>query len=226
MRFHRHQRRVAVVGPARAGKTVLLTSLINHLKHHHPDHQFCLGRNGQNPELSFDCELAVGDGFARFPYEDHRHQLHGNRWWPVKTKGVSRFHFRYYRSDWHLSYGELDLIDFPGDRVVDLMMAGRGFGDWSGRILEALGQGSYADLARPYLQLFESDTIPPAGTILQTYRQMLVELLANYALRFNDRVTMQGTLTYKAIDRGETHAGLAVPARPRLQPADGRDPQI
>jgi len=225
VRFLRHQRRVAILGPARAGKTVLLTSLINHLKHHHPDHQFVLGRNGRTPELSFDRELDPTHAFARFPYEDYRHQLQAGRWWPVKTRAVTRFRFQYYRSDWPFSYGELDLLDFPGDRVVDLMMSDRSFGDWSQRMLETFQQGSYSELTKPYTVLFEGQARPSAEAILSTYRQTLVQLLVNYQPLVSPSafvVAPDGSYLGDAPERWAEHGIAGLDTQRQFAPLPGR----
>ena len=78
--------RVGVVGLYSAGKTVLLTSLINHLQDHDPD-RFPLG----TPETRLRKFVThkPDDGWDAFNYAGSRDALvHGGRW-PAKTRDRS-----------------------------------------------------------------------------------------------------------------------------------------
>src|SRR5207248_623069 len=70
--------RVGVVGLYNAGKTVLLTSLINHLQDHDPD-RFPLG--GPTTRLRKFTVLPPDHGWEPFNYAGSRDALvHGGRW--------------------------------------------------------------------------------------------------------------------------------------------------
>src|SRR5688500_14769992 len=74
--------RVGVVGLYNSGKTVLLTSLINHLQDNDPD-RFALG--GRDTRLRKFATLPPDDGWEAFNYAGSRDALvHGGRW-PAKT---------------------------------------------------------------------------------------------------------------------------------------------
>src|SRR3954471_7205374 len=79
--------RVGVVGLYNAGKTVLLTSLVNHLEHHDPD-RFRLG-TGDATVRKF--ELGRPDpGWAHFNYAGFRDALVHHGKWPEKTRDRSQ----------------------------------------------------------------------------------------------------------------------------------------
>jgi predicted YcjX-like family ATPase len=74
--------RVGVVGLYNSGKTVLLTSLINHIQDHDPD-RFPL-RNAQTRTRKFTV-LQPDAEWAAFNYTGHRDALVNRGKWPAKT---------------------------------------------------------------------------------------------------------------------------------------------
>src|SRR5262245_30145529 len=79
--------RVGVVGLYSAGKTVLLTSLINHLQDHDPD-RFPLGAPGTR--LRKFTVHAPDSGWAAFNYTGYRDALVNAGRWPSKTTDRSQ----------------------------------------------------------------------------------------------------------------------------------------
>src|SRR5690554_7876476 len=77
-KFRLRRQRVGVVGLYRSGKTVFLTSLINHLQNHNP-HHFRLGRG--DVKLTYSGNLKPSR-FAEFPYLQYRNQLVNAKEWP------------------------------------------------------------------------------------------------------------------------------------------------
>ncbi len=170
----RHQR-IGVIGLYRSGKTVFLTSLINHLKHHCAS-RFVIGRKEQ---VVFAEELTPS-GFEPFPYSAHRNRLVAGEDWPEKTRGVYEYICRYYRSGWHFTRAELSLLDFPGERMADLTMANASFEQWSDLMLAVFSEhAEYREPAADYLALMASGTVTESG-LLAGYRRFLAKCFAEY----------------------------------------------
>jgi len=171
-KFRLRRQRVGVVGLYRSGKTVFLTSLINHLQNHNP-HHFRLGRG--DVKLTYSGNLKPSR-FAEFPYLQYRNQLVNAKEWPVKTREVSEYCCRYYRSDWRVSRGELSIVDFPGERLADLMMAKASYDEWSDIILAIFrNHQEYSSLAGSYLDIIDGGELSEAA-VIDAYRQLLLTL--------------------------------------------------
>jgi predicted YcjX-like family ATPase len=166
--------RVGVVGLYNAGKTVFLTSLINHLQDHDPD-RFRLG-DGQGQVRKFRPEPCDA-GWAGFDAARYRDALvHAGRW-PEKTRDRFQYVCRFERSDWTFSDTLLKLYDLPGERLADAGMLGRDFGAWSDAILSRLQSDSaYRGLCQPFL-----DAVAKADAteedVLRAYRLALAGLI-------------------------------------------------
>ena len=133
--------RVGVVGLYNSGKTVLLTSLINHLQDNDPD-RFGLG--GHDTRLRKFTTLPQDGGWDAFNYAGCRDALvHGGRW-PGKTRDRSQFVCQFERSDWRFSDCLLKLYDLPGERIADAAMLGRDFAGWSRRNCTSSGSSCSA----------------------------------------------------------------------------------
>ncbi|MCR9291871.1 MAG: YcjX family protein [bacterium] len=166
---------IAVVGLYRSGKTVFITSLINHLMHHRPD-ELKLGDG--SIKITFDEELPPQNGFSRFPYEEFRYENNGN--WPKKTKATFQYRCSFFRSDWGWSKGELSLVDIPGERLSDIAIAKLSYGQWSDRLLQKVFQdGHYRDAAQSYQQL-ASDQSATEQSVVASYRELLAELYRSF----------------------------------------------
>jgi hypothetical protein len=160
--------RVAVTGLRRSGKTVLITSLVHHLL------------DGQG--LPFLAAVHDGrylgarpDGLDRddaFPYDRFHAALAGERpRWPRATDRLSRLDLRLaWRTDGlvlsrlspvqHLT---VEIIDYPGEWLLDLPLLGQGFDQFSRAALELAAAEPRAPLARAWRRrLAEIDLDAPA----------------------------------------------------------------
>lgn len=166
-----------------SGKTVLLTSLIDHLKKHDPARFPLDGRHTGLVEIE---TLPPATGAERFDYGAHRSRL-GNRQWPVKTCTCSEYRALYVRGDRHYTKIDLSLLDIPGERLADLGIAHhRRFEDWSDAILDALRVApEFTAAAAPFFTCLDEIAAQPGTAVepaqlLHTYRLTLARLIEAY----------------------------------------------
>jgi predicted YcjX-like family ATPase len=169
--------RVGVVGLYNSGKTVLLTSLINHLQDHDPD-RFPLG--GPATHLRRFAVKAPDPGWAAFNYAGHRDALVNYGRWPAKTTDRSQYACQFERSDWRFSDCLLKLYDLPGERIADAGMLGRDFTGWSERMLNLfVNDTTYRTCSAPFLAALKTPGAT-AAELLAGYRLALANLILSY----------------------------------------------
>ena len=168
-------RHVGVVGLTNAGKTVLLTSLINHLTDHEPD-RFRLGHPPATVR-KFRPEPAT-PGWEPFAYHANRDALVERGRWPAKTRDRSEYACRFDRSDWRFNSCVLRLFDFPAERFADAAMMARTYAEWSDHwfaapSLSRAGSHSYEG----YLAALDSPSATPES-LLAAYRLALAATIS------------------------------------------------
>ena len=139
--------RLGVTGLSRAGKTVFFTALVHGLS-----------RGGRFPVFE---SLATGriararlapqpdDAVPRFTYEDHvRTRIEGRRW-PNSTVDISelRLVIDYQRHNGADRKLTLDIVDYPGEWLLDLPLLNKSYEQWSAESLALARQGPRARLA-------------------------------------------------------------------------------
>ena len=176
-KIFRSKHKVAVIGIYRSGKTAFITSFINHVMHHDRE-KLKIGDPKGSVKIVFDKEILVKNGFTRFPYEKFRIESNGK--WPTKTKDVYQYSCSFFRSDWSMTKGQLDIFDFPGERLADIPMVKYSYAEWSDWLFNKVFQDrQYRDLAQAFLAECDRDVLDENGLTL-VYRQFLAELYKSY----------------------------------------------
>jgi predicted YcjX-like family ATPase len=167
--------RLAVTGLTRAGKTVFLTSLVANL--------LAAGKGARTlPAL----EAAAGGrlrGARIVPATTQatpRFDAQGNLAalaadpprWPARTDDLATLEIAL-ELDPRSLFGQarallagprrvtLELLDYPGEWLLDLPMLGQGYGEWSRATLARLRRGARAEAARDFLAFV--DALPPGA---------------------------------------------------------------
>jgi predicted YcjX-like family ATPase len=126
-----------VTGCSRAGKTVFLTSLINHLKYHNPA---AFKLSPQTPRLvKVDDRPPKNQVWDTFPYDEYRACIACKHTWPEKTRDCSQYTLSFCRDDAFVTRHKLTLYDLPGERFADSAMTYMDFAQWSYNQLSFLG---------------------------------------------------------------------------------------
>ena len=150
---------IAVTGLQRSGKTVFITAFAQALR-----------TAAQAPMAAFpffpwrehvrSVELLAIPGVPRFPSEERLDQLLAEPpAWPAPTTGLSGLRVRIRHGDVGLlrsvvsseATTDLDLIDYPGEWLLDLPMLTQSFRDWSLQMEELANSAGRHDLAAPWL---------------------------------------------------------------------------
>ncbi|MFU1478689.1 YcjX family protein [Roseovarius sp. C7] len=136
--------RLGVTGLSRAGKTVFITSLVANL----------LDR-GRMPGLLAASEGRISAAFLqpqpddtvpRFDYESHLAALTGPApQWPSGTRAISELRLSLRVRPTGLLAGltgprtvHLDIVDYPGEWLLDLALLDKSYGEWSESVLAGL----------------------------------------------------------------------------------------
>lgn len=164
--------RLAVTGLSRSGKTAFITSLVHQLLSLHSGARLPLFSAAREERLTGVKRVPQLDlGTSRFTYDEGLAQLYGQPpAWPTPTRGVSevrlalRFRsrgslLRHFRETSTLY---LDIVDYPGEWLLDLPMLEQDYLCWS-RQMTGLLQGERAAWAAEWRTLCDGlDPLAPA----------------------------------------------------------------
>jgi len=164
--------RLAVTGLSRSGKTAFITSLVNQLLTVHSGARLPLFSVVRDERLLGVKRVPQRDmGTARFTYDEGLAQLYSTPpAWPTPTRGVSemRLALRYRPNASLLRHLKetatlyLEIVDYPGEWLLDLPMLAQDYLAWS-RQMNGLLQGDRAEWATPWRTLCQQlDPLAPA----------------------------------------------------------------
>jgi len=133
--------RLGVTGLSRAGKTVFITSLVANLMNRGRMVQLVPAADGRIHTAFLQPQ--PNDTVARFEYEDHLAALTGpTPRWPEGTRAVSELRLSFRVQPTGLLGGmrgprtvHLDIVDYPGEWLLDLALLDLSYADWSAQVL-------------------------------------------------------------------------------------------
>ena len=136
--------RLGVTGLSRAGKTVFITALIHGLTRggRFPVFEpFATGRIARAR-----LEPQPDDAVPRFDYENHVRALIEERRWPNSTVDISelRLVIDYQRQNGADRTLTLDIVDYPGEWLLDLPLLNKSYEQWSAESLALSREGPRA----------------------------------------------------------------------------------
>ena len=157
--------RLGVTGLSRAGKTIFITALVHNLLTGGrlpgfaplADGRFIGARLAESPDASI----------PRFAYEQHLEALTGKTpHWPESTRRISQLRrvLKFQSQHWWAGWAgpstlNLDIVDYPGEWLLDLPLLSLSFAEWSAQALARAAEATAPAEARAYLDLLAS--IPP-----------------------------------------------------------------
>ncbi|HEX2843228.1 YcjX family protein [Hyphomicrobium sp.] len=160
--------RLGVTGLARSGKTVFITALIRNITQGGRLPFFTPYAEGRL--ISADLEPQPDDDIPRFDYERHVQALAGDPpEWPESTRRVSEVRVALSFTSEHplrqllgVRRLNLDIVDYPGEWILDLAMLGESYASWSREALDQARRPSRNGTAAHWLQ-FISELDPFAA---------------------------------------------------------------
>lgn len=172
--------RVAITGLSGAGKTVFLTSLLNHLLE---------GRglpylDQAGVSYIAEEETPHSGSLPRFPYEQHLEHLRSEApaaRWPESTTEATSIQLKLTLQSTsrrgRVKVIRLELIDYPGERLVDLPLLTHTYESWSDGVVGAAGMQRREELSREWRgltsQLLEGRD-PSLEELVDGYRSYLL----------------------------------------------------
>ena len=203
--------RLGVTGLARAGKTAFLTSLAANLLAHGAGLEVLPSLVGRVTRVSLAASGV--SGLPRFDHGGHLAALAGDPpRWPERTGAVSLLALDlevagrgFAGSVLPTRRLRLELLDYPGEWLLDLPLLAQDFSAWSASVLRRLEAPEAGEAAREFLVFARA--LPPA-------------------VAASDSLAMSGHLLYRAtLERLRDELGLSFLQPGRfLMPAPGPEP--
>jgi uncharacterized protein len=145
--------RLGVTGLARSGKTVFTTAMVHHLMKGTRLHAFRAASEGRLRGAHLLPQ--PDDDVPRFAYEAHLAALTQQRIWPQSTQQISELRlvleFESQKS-WRRGARSLtlDVVDYPGEWLLDLALLQQSYEDWCREVIEASWLKDRVALATPW----------------------------------------------------------------------------
>ncbi len=136
--------RLGVTGLARSGKTVFITSLVANLLDRGRMSGLVAQQEGRINAAYLQPQ--PDDTVPRFDYESHLSDLTGPQpHWPESTRAVSELRLSFKARPAGLLAGlqgprtvHLDIVDYPGEWLLDLALLDKSYADWSQETLSRI----------------------------------------------------------------------------------------
>lgn len=216
--------RLGITGLSRAGKTVFITALVHGLV-----------RNGRFPVFEALSEGRIvrarlapqpDDAVPRFDYEAHVRALIADQVWPESTRHISelRLAIEYQSRSGAMRELMLDMVDYPGEWLLDLPLLAKSFETWSAETLKLSSQEPRTRLAAAWrAHLATLDAAGPAdeNAVIAAARLFTAYLAACR----NERYAMSLLPPGRFLMPGELAGSPALTFAPLDVPGEGIPPE-
>lgn len=175
--------RLGVTGLSRAGKTVFITALVHNLIQGGRLPLFEAYAQGRLVEARLMPQ--PDDDVPRFDYEAHVRDLIDKRVWPRSTRRISELRVvieyesaRTLKRTLGRGRLNLDIVDYPGEWLLDLALMRKTYADWSAEALGLSRGPQRAALASEWHSALEKAN--PAGPADEDAARALAEAFTRY----------------------------------------------
>lgn len=173
--------RLGVTGLSRAGKTVFITALVHNLME--PGRMQRMRAVQQGMIRGAWLQPQPDMTLPRFDYESHLAALTGDApRWPDGTRAISELRLSFRLAPTGLLGGltgprrlHLDIVDYPGEWLLDLGLMGKSYAEWSAEVLARLPARPEA---APFLSALSATT--PEGVFAESTAQDLARAFTAY----------------------------------------------
>ncbi len=217
--------KLGVTGLARSGKTVFISSLIHNLL-----------RGGRLPFLSAHSEGRIkrvylvpqpDDDIPRFSYERHISCIVDERDWPQSTNRISQlrlavefetndFIFRQFGT--YTLY--IDIIDYPGEWLLDLPLLELSYEDWSFQALELAMSSERQGISEDWVKCIKS--LDPHSFQDEGVVEKASELFKSYLIACRSKDHALSTVPPgRFVMPGDMEGSPALTFSPLILPRDG-----
>ncbi|WP_238547622.1 YcjX family protein [Meridianimarinicoccus roseus] len=184
--------RLGVTGLSRAGKTVFITSLIANLIDRGRMPQLVAAAEGRI--LTAFLQPQPDDTVPRFDYEAHHAALTApDPHWPDSTRAVSQLRLSLRLRGSGLLGGmagprtlHLDIVDYPGEWLLDLGLMGKSYDDWAQAALARMDGRPGGEAARAALAAADGRAQLDEGTAQALAQGFTSHLVASREAGFSD----------------------------------------
>lgn len=187
-RFFEPVIRLGVTGLARSGKTVFITSLVANLLNRGRMPGLLAAADGRIEAVYLQPQ--PDDTVPRFDYENHLAALTSpTPTWPASTRSISELRLSLRVRPTGLLSGlsgprtvHLDIVDYPGEWLLDLGLMDKTFAQWSQEVLTRIADraeaADYLSLLRETVATAAHDE-PTAQNLAQAFSAYLTSARAN-----------------------------------------------
>ncbi len=183
--------RLGVTGLSRAGKTVFITALVDALLNGTNLPLFETQARGRIRRVYLEPQ--PDDRIPRFPFEENLAAMKGeNRHWPQGTTRLSQLRLTIeYEPQTLLSRNlhggslHIDIVDYPGEWLLDLPLMDQTYAQWSSATLAASEQEPRKTLSEAWRKA--TSLVPASGSSNELLAVELADKFTAYLLRCRQR---------------------------------------
>jgi predicted YcjX-like family ATPase len=220
--------RLGVTGLSRAGKTVFISALVHNLVHGGRLPLFKAYAGGRISAAALEPQ--PDDDVPRFDYEAHVAALVDERLWPESTYRISELRLtinydsaRFFGRTFGSGRLHLDIVDYPGEWLLDLPLLAKDFATWSAEAVAMARSGARAEAAAPWLARLA--TADPDMAADETLARELAALFTDYLRACRaDRHALSTLPPGRFLMPGDLEGSPALTFSPLARERDGAAP--